>query len=330
MSDANPQTDTDIPLEVVSDIEYDRADRLHDWLETHVVVPGRIVLSDYRAIVGVTILSLYVLMGTVGVWIMEPTGLWAGSRLELPFQSLAHPLGTDPQGRDMFKLIAFGTTPILLIVISGAVFSTSVATILGLTSGFVGGRTDQIISTITDIAITIPGLPLVIVLAVTLKPEHPLAIGVLLTINSWGGLARNIRSQVLAIREEEYVEVSKAMGISTRGTIMTNILPNMMPYVIYNFMSSARGVIFSSVGLYYLGVLPYTQENWGVLLQQAYTGGALTSWAMVHWIVWPILAVVLFSVGLILVSQSTDKLFNPRVRARHEDGDDGVPEEVTH
>lgn len=331
MSDASAQQDTDIPLEVVSDVEYDRADKIRGLLNTYLVVPGRIVLSDYRAIIGATIVALYVLMGTVGVWLMEPTELWAGARLEAPFQSWAHPLGTDPQGRDMFKLIAFGTTPILQIVLAGAVFSTTVATVFGLTSGFVGGRVDQIISTITDVAITIPGLPLVIVLAVTIKPQHPLAIGVLLTINSWGGLARNIRSQVLSIREEEYVEISKAMGISTSSTILKDIMPNMMPYILYNFMSSARGVIFSSVGLYYLGVLPYTQENWGVLLQQAYTGGALTSWAMFHWILWPILAVVLFSIGLILISQSTDKLFNPRVRARHEGAEDGdaSPEELT-
>lgn len=330
MSDANSRTGTEIPLEVVSDIEYDRADRIRDWIETHVVVPARIVFSDYRAIIGITILTLYVLLGTVGVWILEPPTLWEGTRLQAPFESMAHPLGTDPQGRDMFKLIAFGTTPILQIVFAGAVFSTSVATVLGLTAGFVGGRTDQIISTITDIAITIPGLPLVIVLAVTLEPQHPLAIGILLTINSWGGLARNIRSQVLSIREEEYVEASKAMGISTSSTIISDVMPNMMPYILYNFMSSARGVIFSSVGLYYLGVLPYTQANWGVLLEQAYSGGALTTWAMFHWILWPILAVVIFSVGLILLSQSMDKLFNPRVRARHEDGDANAAREATH
>lgn len=309
----------DIPLEVVSDVEQTWQDSVKDLLMAYVVVPGKILLDDNRALVGFGIVTAYVLIATVGVWLLEPTTLWDGNRLEQPFQTLDHPLGTDPQGRDLMTLMVYGAPPILLMMISGGLFVVTVGTIVGTVAGFAGGWTDTVLSTITDIALTIPGLPLIIVLAVTLNPEGPVLLGILLGINGWGGLARNIRSQVLGIREEDYVEAASSMGVSMGEILLKDVLPNMMPYVLYNFMSSMRGILFASVGLFYLNVLPYSQENWGVLIDQAYSNGALTTSSMVHWIVWPILMVVVLSVGLILVSQSTDKLFNPRVRARHQD-----------
>lgn len=316
----NPSvTAEDIPLEVVSDVEYTRVDSIRDIIRSFVLIPGRILLNDYRALLGASIILFYILLGTMGTWLLEPTTQWAGDRLMAPFESSAHPLGTDPQGRDLLRLIIYGTPPVLTMMFSGGLFVVIVGTIVGTTAGFTGGRVDSALSTVTDVALTIPGLPLIIVLAVTLRPQDPILIGILLAINRWGGLARNLRSQVLSIRENEYVEAARAMGVRTRTILKKDVLPNMMPYVVYNFMNAMRGILFASVGLYYLGVLPYNQENWGVLIDQAYSSGALTIWSMFHWILWPLIAVVSLSLGLILLSQSTDKLFNPRVRARHED-----------
>ncbi|MFB9809406.1 ABC transporter permease subunit [Haladaptatus pallidirubidus] len=117
--------------------------------------------------------------------------------------------------------------------------------------------------TITDVLMTIPGLPLVIVLAVLLEPRNPWVVGVVLTVNAWSGLARAIRSQVLTIRSESYVEASRLMGVSTPNILMKDVIPPIMPYIMVNFVNSARTVIFSSVGLYFLGILPFTNQNWG-------------------------------------------------------------------
>lgn len=318
-TEKRPISEEEIPLEVVSDVEYTWGDTARDIFNTYVLVPGRILIDDYRALFGAGIVLFYVLLGTVGPWLVEPTTLFDGNRLVPPFQSLTYPLGTDPQGRGIMRLMIYGTPPVLTMMFSGGVFVVSVGTLIGTTAGLVGGRVDRALSTLTDVALTIPGLPLIIVLAVTLRPESPILIGIVLAINRWGGLARNLRSQVLSIRQDEYVEAATAMGIHTRTILKKDVLPNIMPYVMYNFMSAMRGILFASVGLYYLGVLPYNQENWGVLLDQAYSGGALTTWTMFNWIVWPLVAIITLSLGLILLSQSTDKLFNPSVRARHEE-----------
>lgn len=311
-------SDTQLPVDQGASQGYSKRDTVEEVVETYIIAPAMILREDKRAIIGFTILIAYILIGTVGVWLMEPTTLWEGDRFEPPFQSWDHPLGTDNSGYDILTILVYGTQPILIMTASGAIFATVVATVFGMVSGYVGGNTDQVLTTLMDIALTIPGLPLVIVLAVTLQPSHPVTIGIILTINAWGGLGRTIRSQVLSIRHENYVEAARAMGVDQRKIIWSDLLPNMMPYIVYNLMTAARNVIFASVGLYYLGILPYDQQNWGVMLDDAHSGGALTSTAIIHWMLFPIIAIVVFSVGLILIGQSADKLFNPRVRARNE------------
>jgi peptide/nickel transport system permease protein len=166
---------------------------------------------------------------------------------------------------------------------------------------------------------TIPGLVLVIALASALELEgDPYVIGVLLSVNAWAGLARSIRSQVLTLRDADYVEASRIMGIPTRKIIRSDIVPNIMPYVTMNFVQQARNVIFFSVALYLLGVLPYTGANWGVMMNAAYQqAGAVSSPQAFHWLLVPMLAIISLSLGLTLIAQGADRLFNPRVRARH-------------
>jgi peptide/nickel transport system permease protein len=125
---------------------------------------------------------------------------------------------------------------------------------------------------------------------------------------------------VLTIREESYVEAARCIGITTPTIVREEILPNIMPYVMISFVGAARYVIFASVGLYFLGILPFTTLNWGVMMNIAYRGtGALYTLNGAHTILFPMAAIVILSYGLILLSQGMDRLFNPRVRARKRD-----------
>ncbi|TYL36747.1 ABC transporter permease [Natronococcus pandeyae] len=317
--------ESDKALETVADETLTRRDRWELAIERSVLAPARIVWSDLRARVGIAILSGFVAMAIVGTRVIDEPRTGEGDRLEPAFQSLAHPLGTDSVGRDVLGQIVHATPNMLLMILAGGVFTTVMATTVGTTSGYLGGRADRLIMSVTDIVMTIPGLPLVVILAAALSPQNPLVIGVILTINAWAGLARAIRSQVLTIRKNAYVEASKAMGISTPSVVRRDILPNIMPYVLINFVEAARNVIFASVGLYFIGVLPYDSVvNWGVMIDLAYQGGALQSMAATHWLLAPLLTITLLSFGLIMFAQGTDRMFNPRVRARHTTSNDGT------
>ncbi|MEY7851038.1 ABC transporter permease [Natrarchaeobius sp. A-rgal3] len=309
------QPPADHPFERVSEMSRSEGSDIARSLERRVYVPARILLEDRKTIIGLAIMIAYVLMGTVGVWLVpEPTT--DGPRLLGPFQSLEYPLGTDAMGHDLFAMIVHATPPMLLMIASGAVFATAVATIVGTVAGYKGGFVDDVLTLITDIMLTIPGLPLIIVIVATVGPTNPVVIGVLLTINTWAGLARTIRAEVLSLRDDNYVEASRLMGTPTWRIIKADIVPNVMPYVLINFMMAGRSVIFSAVGLYFLGLLPFTALNWGVILDMAVGNGALTSTSTIHWVVVPTVVIVVISYGLIMLSQGMDRLFNPRVRAR--------------
>lgn len=310
---------SDSPFEIDSDVSLSRREKIQSAVNRHVVTPGRIIVSDRRSLAGLLILLVYLLMGTVGIWLIEPPSTNEGTRLMAPFTSTEFPLGTDGLGQDMLAMIVHATPTMLLMLTSGAVFATVVATVVGTVAGYKGGPVDDVLTMITDVMLTIPGLPLIIVLAATLEPSNPILIGILLTINAWAGLARSLRSEVLSLRNENYVEASRLMGLPTWKIILDDVLPNLMPFILINFMNAGRTVIFNSVGLYFLGVLPYSSLNWGVMLDMAVSNNALLTLKALHWVVIPTVVIVMVSYGLILLSQGMDRLFNPKVRARQQD-----------
>lgn len=295
-----------------------RAERYRAFLENWLLASAKIAWSDWRVRIGSVIILLYLLMGTVGVLLVPAPSIGAGQRYLQPFQNMAFPLGTDNLGRGILSQIVHATPFMLEMIAAGAVFSIAVATAVGTLAGYKRGTIDSVLMTLTDIAMTIPGLPLVIVLAVLLQPHSPVVIGIVLTVNAWAGLARSIRSQVLTIREESYIEASRTIGVPTHIIIREDILPNLMPYIVVNFVQAARNVIFASVGLYFLGLLPTSKPNWGVMMSRAYsTAGALYTLDTAYWLVIPMVTIILLVFALILFAQGTDRLFNPRVRARH-------------
>lgn len=330
----------DSPFDVVSEYEETRMDRYSKYYDAYVRAPFAIIWRDWRARIGFTIVLFYLLMGTVGVSIVEPAKALDGDSFIQPFnaQYTIHPwglpefslgfwtytgiwefpLGTDRMGRDLFAQTVHSTPSILKMITAGAVFAAGTGTVIGAVAGYRGGWTDTVLSSITDVFINLPGFPLVMVLALLIEVKNPYFIGVLLSVAAWGGIARAIRSQVLTLRQENFVESARAMGVPRRRIVFKDIVPHLMPYVVINMTNTARRVIFEAAALYYLGILPFEDLNWGVVLNNAQTGGAYYRPEALHWFLVPMFAIIGISIGLILLGQSLDRVFNPRVRARHE------------
>jgi len=314
--DSTPVEGEESVFETTADIEVTLADRAGRTWE-QVMIPLRILWNDWRGKLGVFIILGYLLLGTVGTSFVTPPDANQAPVLLQPMEDPDYPLGTDGLGQDLFALVIYAIPPMFEMILAGAVFATAVAMVVGTASGYVGGVTDRVLVTVSDIMMTIPGLPLIIVIASVFRPEDPWIVGIVLTINVWAGLARSIRSEVLSIRDEGYVEASRLMGVSTRRTLRREIAPNLMPYVLINFAQSARTVIFASVGLYFLGVLPSSHHNWGVMMNSAYNESALYLTTTAHWIFFPMLAIVVLTLAMVMITQSADKVFNPRLRAKH-------------
>lgn len=323
--DATRQLDTDdiSLLDVDESVELTRWERYREWSNRAVLTPLRILLTDWRAVFGLVIVAIYVAMGTVGTTILGTPEVHPQHRYVLPFTTMRFPLGTNGVGEGMLTRIVLATGPMLQMIFAGAVFASAMAAAVGTIGGYKRGTVDNVLMMITDVFMTIPGLPLIIVIAAVVQPQDPFVIGILLTVNAWAGTARILRSEVLSLRNESYVEASRTIGLSTSHIIRRDILPNVMPLVLIGFVQAGRNVIFSSVGLYFLGLLPFSAPNWGIMLQRAYnTGAALYRVDAAHWFLLPMLAIVFLSLGLTLLAQSLDRIFNPRLRAKHETSED--------
>ncbi|WP_459191517.1 ABC transporter permease [Halosimplex sp. J119] len=321
-----------------------RLDRWRTQIDLWLIAPARIMWEDTRTRLGALIVLFYVLMGTVGVVLTDPPtqnegepliGMFPGGIVPsgetpwisagqtaiggatVPWPEFYFPLGTDLMGNSLLEMTVHATPAMLKMAFAGGVVTTLIGTAVGTVAGYKGGRTERVLITAADIQMAIPGLPLLIVLAVALQPRDPLLVGFLLSVDAWAGLARQLHSQVLSLRNESYVEASRLMGFSSPPIIWDDVLPNIMPYVMINFMGNSIRVIHASVGLYFLGVLPFTTLNWGVMINMAYNEGGLLTWNAAHWLLIPIVAIGLLGFGITLFSQGMDRLFNPKVRARY-------------
>ncbi|MCU4975477.1 ABC transporter permease [Halobacteria archaeon AArc-m2/3/4] len=316
-------------LETTDDVEpTTRSERWRVWIDLWILTPLQIMWKDRRTRYGSLIILLYFMVGTVGVRLVSPATQNEGPAYVQPFDfEYTHmvygyevwqfPLGTNGFGEDIFAQTIHATPAMLQMMLAGGVFTAFVGAVVGIVAGYKRGTTERILMTAADIQIAIPGLPLLIVLAMALQPRSPIVVGLILGITSWAGLARALHSQVLALRSESYVEASRLMGFGSFPIMRDDLIPNIMPFIMINFMNAAIGIIHLSVGLYFLGVLPFTTDNWGVMINFAYNHGALLSWAGLPWLLAPIFAISLLGYGITIFSQGMDRLFNPRVRARH-------------
>lgn len=285
-----------------------------------VASPFKILWSDYRGRFGIVLVTIYILIGTIGVVIVPEPSLNQGDRFVQPFTDPEFLLGTDMAGRSLLSEMVHATPQMFQMIFAGAIFANLLGVSLGLMSGYLGGTTDKVIMTIADTVASIPGIPLLIILAAILEPTNPFLIGIMLSIQSWAGSARSLRSQVIPLATHEHVEASRAIGQPTSNLLVKDILPHLLPLIFIGFLGGATTIITASVGLYFLGILPRAAglENWGITLNRAFQEPA-TMWTLdaAHWIIVPSVTIMGLTIALTLLAQSFDQVFNPRVRARH-------------
>jgi len=123
-----------------------------------------------------------------------------------------------------------------------------------------------------------------------------------------------VRSQVLSIKESEFVDACRVIGLSKSHIIFQEILPNITPYVAINALFATLGAIYSQVGLYFIGALPFTSANWGVMLEVAGERGAFWGVKTIYYYFAPIIAICLLDAAIILSISGIEKILNPRLR----------------
>lgn len=315
--DTPADPDEPSPFRAVAEHDATAMDLYEEAAQNWVIAPLKVLWSDYRGRIGILILIFYVLMGTVGV-VLWPQPQVGGPIFVQPFEDPSHPLGTDGIGQDLLGLMIHATPDMFKMIIAGALFGNALGVVFGMVAGYSGGNIDKALMTWSDTIGSIPRIPLLLILAAIIEPTNPYLIGIMLNIQGWTAGSRGLRAQTLALRDKEHVEAGKALGQPTSMTLMKEILPELLPLITIGFFTGAVGIINASVALYFLGILPFTANNWGIVLNEAYFGsGSLVSLEAAHWLAVPLLTITMLNFAVVMLAQAFDQVWNPRVRARH-------------
>jgi len=273
---------------------------------------------------GAGLLLAIVAVGILGRMFWDPDMVFVGSGIpKLPppgFENLrgqagsfAHPLGTEGSGRDMLALIVIGAPNSLYVGLLASLIGMSVGIFLGFTSGFVGGRTDDVIRVLSDVMITIPPLLILVVFQSAFGDVTLTMMALLIAGFVWQSPTRLIRAQVLSMKQSGYVQMARLSGASTFHIMFKEMLPNLVPYLFGSFIANVTTSIVTAVGLEVLGLGPQRIPTLGRTIYEAINAGALIQNLWWWWGIPTLLLAVMF-IGLLLINLGLDEVSNPRLR----------------
>jgi peptide/nickel transport system permease protein len=220
----------------------------------------------------------------------------------------AYPLGTDQVGRDILSRLIYGARISLLVGIAAVVVSLTVGVSLGLLSGFVGGRVDTAIMTVVDVTLSFPQILLALAFVAALGPSL-VTIIVVLGLTGWERYARVIRAEVLALREKDFVEAARAMGVSTVRTLLRHVLPNTFSSIIVLSTLQVAQAILQEAALSFLGVgSGSAYPTWGQMISLGRDFVSVAWWLPTL----PSLAILITVLAINLVGDRLRDALDPR------------------
>ncbi|MBI5000845.1 MAG: ABC transporter permease subunit [Euryarchaeota archaeon] len=236
----------------------------------------------------------------------------ADAKFQPPKSGNYYIFGTDTQGRDVFSQTIWGSQIALMVGFSAAFFSIAIGIVIGLVSGYYGGKVDSVLMRFTDVILVLPGLPLLIILAALLSPSI-WNIVLIIAIVGWGGIARVIRAEVLSLKERPFIDSARVSGASKARIMFRHIAPNVLPLAMLYMTFGVSGAILSEAALSFIGLGDPRTMSWGIMLQAVSNQNALANW---WWLLPPGLCITLVCMAFFLIGRAFDQIVNPRLRRR--------------
>ena len=222
-----------------------------------------------------------------------------------------HWLGTTAAGHDVLSQLIYGARAALEVGLTAAIAVVAIGTLLGLLAGYLGGWVDRLITRIADVALGLPFLPFMLVLAALTAPGTRVVIATVALL-LWPNTARVIRAQVLSLRERAWVEAARVTGCSTGRIMFVHVLPQVLPLAALYGSVAIGWAILAEAAASFLGFGDPDSISWGVMLQDAYANQALGRGAW-NWFTPPGLAIVMMVLAGFLLSRGSEKLLFPKL-----------------
>lgn len=266
-------------------------------------------------VIGFLILIGLVLFTVIGLLTIDTKDAYPLSAKPKQPPSAQYPFGTDFFGRNLLAAMVVGMWQTALIGVLAGAIGTFIGVVLGFVSAYFGGRIDSIIKGLCAVLIPIPVFLIQVVIAGSLDKRSVtiFTMAFIVVMLAWMGPTLVIRSQVLSMKERQFVSVAKLSGMGDSEIIFAEILPNLLPFIAASFVGAVFSAVFASFYLAVVGLGPLREPLLGNIIWAAQSQGAFFN----GWWWWPVIpavAMVLILSSLALINMGLDELANPRVR----------------
>jgi peptide/nickel transport system permease protein len=271
---------------------------------------GRLIwLLNVRLTLGLIILFVlglgsFILPGFAPV---DPS-IQASYMRNLPVSGV-HLLGTNALGQDIFWFLVFAIRNSLTLGIVVAVGVTIIATVVGLSAGYIGGRFERIVMLFVDTFITVPLLPILIIMGALIRGNTSfLTVGFIIVLFGWAWDARTVRAMALSLREREFINMARFSGANTMQILLREIFPYVSAYMVVGFINTVLFAINTEATLAVIGLSKVEVPTLGSIIFWALNYNALFTGQYV-WLVAPIIATITLFLGLFLTSTGFNQAF---------------------
>jgi peptide/nickel transport system permease protein len=266
-----------------------------------------------KATVGGLILGLFILVAVIGPWIApyDPSATIANQQVPLA-PTAHHLLGTTASGQDVLSQLLVGIRSSVVLGLLTGVIATTLAIVVGVPAGYLGGWADEGLSLLTNVFLVLPALPLLIVLLGYLPHAGQIPTAIVLSALGWAWGARVIRAQTLSIRGRDFVAAAREVGEPNWRIIAFEIMPNEVSLIAASFVGTVLYAILTSVALSFIGVADVSRWSLGTMLYWVQNADAIqvNAW---WWYVPPGLCVALLGMSLVLLNFGLDEIGSPRL-----------------
>jgi peptide/nickel transport system permease protein len=272
-----------------------------------------------KVLIGVALILVFLVVAVFGSTLApyDPSRTFSLTEsFPLP-PSAHHLLGTTQQQQDVLSQLLVGTRSTVLVAFIAGMIATVLSVVTGVTAGYLGGASDDVLSMLANFFLVLPALPLLIVIFGFLKTNqggHDLLIGVVIALTGWAWGARVLRAQTLSLRTRDYVDAARISGERSWRIICFEIMPNLVPIVAASFLFTVLYAVGTYTALAFLGLVNPNHWSWGSELFYAQVAGGVSAgywWLFIP----PGLAVALLGTALALINFGIDEFINPRLRA---------------
>jgi peptide/nickel transport system permease protein len=284
-------------------------------LRGRVRIPGWLVLllRNRKSLTGLVMVAFVVVIALIAplISVAHPNDFNILATRQAP--SWNHLFGTTDQGSDIFSQVVLGARRSLLLGAAAGALATVLAATLGVTAAYAGGIVDDVVNFFINVFLTIPAIPLLIVVSGYLKSRGMGTMILVLALVLWAFEARILRGQALLLKSRDFVQAAKVAGESTGRVVFSELIPNMISRIAAAFVLVFYIALLTDAGLEFLGLGDQSVTSWGVTLYWAQTNSTVLQG---EW--WPFFfpgAALAFTVlGLVLILAGIDAVSNPRLR----------------